>query len=94
VALLLEVKLLSVNKTADGCAKYNVKNKVFLLQIEAIRARESCLGGVCEVGSRIYSDFVMMYSLQQRSPLVSWSMFVDIFARLLMQGFIPVSCPK
>jgi hypothetical protein len=53
VALLLEAKLMSLHKTADNCVDYTVKNKVFLLQIEAIRARRSCLEGVCEVGNRM-----------------------------------------
>jgi hypothetical protein len=42
-----------LHKTADNCVDYTVKNKVFLLQIEAIRARRSCLEGVCEVGNRM-----------------------------------------
>jgi hypothetical protein len=53
VALLLEAKLVSVHKTADVCADYTVKNKVLLLQMEAIRARRRYVEGVYEVGSRM-----------------------------------------
>jgi hypothetical protein len=49
--LRLDILMVRVHKTVDGCVDYIGKSKAFYKQIEAVRTRRWCVEGDCNVGS-------------------------------------------